>query len=96
MTTFDRRAFVKRTALLTAAAGQIFRLPAASARPPGELSSALDGKPGGEPFVAAPQAVRRGAQHPFFTAVKNRPKVIAHRGVPDSGRAKPCMPTSGL
>ena len=87
MRVFDRRAFVKRAAMLSAAvaAGKAFPLPAAGRtrlHAPEELAggSAGDGLPGGELVGVAPQGARRGAEHPFFAGVKNRPEVIAHRG----------------
>ena len=86
MKTYNRRAFLKHSAMLTAAAAA-GRSALASAE--GEAASgraAGDSPPhdvGGERLLstaARGQSPGRGANHPFFTRVKNRPEVIAHQG----------------
>lgn len=72
MRIYSRRTFLKRSAMLTGAgaAGQMHPSPAAG------LAAAA------APLRGAPEgaAVRRGAEHPFFSRAGNRPEVIAHRG----------------
>lgn len=68
MATYDRRTFLKRSAIWTATAAAV-----------GDIFVPRDA---GAEEVHGPESTlpRQAAQHPFFAAAKNRPEVIAHRG----------------
>jgi len=67
MATCDRRMFLKRSAVWTAAAA---------------VGDALVTRGAGAEELRGPESglPQQAAQHPFFAAAKNRPEVIAHRG----------------
>lgn len=68
MATCDRRTFLRRSAMLAAAATG-----GAGVFIPHDAGAEGLCAPGGT-------AARQAARHPFFAAAKNRPEVIAHRG----------------